>query len=141
MKVTLPAGVKSISGAIKQPDGSQLVFKTFTRPSATRKKGETETRVYLMPKRKRATTPSLKERAVRVQFARATYYFKSISAEQRQMYEKEWQKAKYMFNGKKYCTLRGYIVARYYAEHPVDELIKAHLRSMQEASRDKTRGK
>ena len=124
MKVTLAAGIKSISGSVKQRNGSLLVFRTFTKPAVGRKPGETETRAYFMPKRERSTPPSEKELAVRQRFAKATLYFQSLSNEQREMYAKAWKRDKYMFNGKKYATLRGYIVAHYYAGHPVDESLK-----------------
>lgn len=124
MKCTLMPGIKSISGSVKQRNGSLLVFKTFNKPAVGRKPGETETRAYLMPKRVRSTPPSEKEIAVRQRFAAATLYFQNLSNEQREMYAKTWKRDKYMFNGKKYGTLRGYIVARYYAEHPVGESLK-----------------
>ena len=124
MKVTLPAGIKSISGSVKQRNGSLLVFKTFTRPAVGRKPGETETRAYFMPKRERYTTPSEKEMAARQRFAKAALYFQTLSNEQRERYAKAWKRDKYMFNGKKYATLRGYIVAHYFAEHPADERLR-----------------
>jgi len=140
MKVTLPAGIKSISGAIKQSDGSKLVFKTFTRPSVNRKKGETETRAYLIPKRERATPPSMRELAVRQRFVNASLYFQTLTNFQREMYAKAWKRDKYMFNGKKYATLRGYIVAHYCAGHPVDEMLNPQTKGKQGASRGKARG-
>ena len=121
MKVILPAGIKAISGSVKQRNGSLLVFRTFTKPAVGRKPGETETRAYFMPKRERRTLPSEKELAARQRFAKATLYFQTLSNGQREMYAKAWKKNKYMFNGKKYATLRGYIVAHYYAGHPVGE--------------------
>lgn len=117
MKVTLPAGVKSISGSIKQQNGSLIVFKTFTRPSVNRKKGETETRAYFMPKRERKTLPSEKELAARQRFADATNFFMSLTVEQRERYLQEWKRNNYKFNGKKYAAFRGYIIAKYYASH------------------------
>ena len=124
MKVTLPAGIKSISGAIKQPNGAQIVFRTFTKPAVGRKPGETETRAYFMPKRERSTPPTEKELAARQRFADATLYFQTLSNGQREMYAKAWKRDKYMFNGKKYATLRGYLVAHYYAGHPVGERLR-----------------
>ena len=121
MKVTLAAGIKSISGSVKQRNGSLLVFKTFNKPAVGRKPGETETRAYFMPKRVRATPPSEKELAVRQRFAKAALYFQTLSDEQRKQYFDEWVRSNLFFNGKWYATLRGYIMARYYAEHPVDE--------------------
>ena len=38
----------------------------------------------------------------------------ALTEEQRTAYAREWKAAHYKFNGKKYNTLRGYIMARIY---------------------------
>ena len=93
------------------------MFKTFHRADGT-----TETRAYLLPKnretgkygyaRKAAVTEG--ELQSRGRFKRVTEIVASLSDETKQRYNREWKKAKYKFNGKKYCTLRGYIIARLY---------------------------
>ena len=113
MKAILNSNIKSISGKC-----GGLLFKTYKR-----RDGSTETRVYTLPKkrngeygytRKAATTQ--KERASRARFAAITDTIKNLSEEERMNYHNRWVAAKYMFNGKKYATLRGYIMARLYAE-------------------------
>ena len=114
MKCTLMPGIKSISGSMKQKNGTRIVFKTFSKPSAKRS-SETETRVYLMRQRERSTPLSENEIAARKRFSEAATYFKNLSEEQRMAYYKPWNSANYCYNGKKYATLRGYIIARFYA--------------------------
>lgn len=114
MKCTLTSGIESISGSIKQKNGSRIVFKTFSKPSVNRG-SKTETHVYLMRRQERSTPLSENEIAARNRFAEAATYFKNLSEEQRMAYYKPWKSANYCYKGKKYATLRGYIVARFYA--------------------------
>ena len=114
MKCTLSAGIESISGSMKGKNGKKLTFKTYNRLQAdgTYKK---ETRVYLKPKIQRSTPLSENEIAARKRFSEAATYFKNLSDEQRKQYFDEWVRSNLFFNGKWYATLRGYIMARFYA--------------------------
>ena len=56
------------------------------------------------------------ELAARQKFQTATMALQALTEEQRMQYAHEWKAALYKFNGKKYGTLRGYIIARLYAE-------------------------
>ena len=114
MKCTLMPGIKSISGSMKQKNGTRIVFKTFSKPSVNRS-SETETRVYLMRRQERSTPLSENEIAARNRFSEAATYFKNLSEKQRMAYYKPWKSANYCYNGKKYATLRGYVIARFYA--------------------------
>ena len=114
MKCTLMPGIKSISGSMKQKNGTRIVFKTFSKPSVNRS-SETETRVYLMRRQERSTPLSENEIAARKRFSEAATYFKNLSEKQRMAYYKPWKSANYCYNGKKYNTLRGYVIARYFA--------------------------
>ena len=119
MKVDLMPGIKSISGK-----NGNMVFRTYKRPD-----GETETRAYMLPRKgwderrkkniygyTRTTKLSEKELAARGRFAQISLLIKNLTEEQRTAYAKEWRSAKRKFNGKEYNTLRGYIMARLYAE-------------------------
>jgi len=108
MKVTLAAGIASMSGK-----NGNMVFRTYKRPN-----GKTETRAYILPKKgcRRATKPSGNELAARSRFAQISQTLNNLTEEQRTRYAQEWQISKYKFNGKSYATLRGYIMARLYAE-------------------------
>lgn len=115
MKCTLMPGIKSISGSVKGENGSRLIFKTYSRPSVNHK-SEVETRVYLSHKKMRTKPLSDKEIACQARFAEARAYAANLSDEQRKQYYDEWKRSDYLFNGKQYVTLRGYIMARFYAE-------------------------
>ena len=114
MKCTLNPNIGNISGK-----SGNVLFKTFHRAD-----GKTETRAYLLPrdretgkygyKRKAAVTKG--EMESRGRFKRVSEIYASLSDETKHRYCREWEKARYMFNGKKYCTLRGYIIARLYAD-------------------------
>ncbi len=114
MKCILNPNFSSISGR-----SGNVLFKTFHRAD-----GKTETRAYLLPrnretgkygyKRKAAVTQG--EMESRERFKRVFEIFASLSDATKQQYSREWKKARYKFNGKKYCTFRGYVIARLYAD-------------------------
>lgn len=114
MKCTLMPGIESISGSVKGKNGSRLIFKTYKRPSVNRKE-KTETRVYLSKKQQRTKPLSENEIACRVRFAAAGAYAANLTDEQRNRYRDEWTRSDYLFNSKRYATLKGYIMARFYA--------------------------
>ena len=105
-KVDLMAGVESISGKV-----GNVVFRTFQR-----RDGKSETRVYSSKRRERTTKLSKNELASRAKFRQVAERLNSLSNEEREQYAKEWTQNNYFFNGKKYATLRGYIMTRLYAE-------------------------
>ena len=112
-KCLLNPQFKNISGRV-----GNILFKTYTKPDGTK-----ETRAYGLPRRengkygyKRTTKLSANEKAARMQFGMIAKLVHDMPEEERMTYYREWKKAKFMFNGKKYATLRGYIIARKYAE-------------------------
>ena len=54
------------------------------------------------------------ELKARGKFAQAAMFFQSLTEEQKEAYRKQWVKNRYKLDGKKYVTLRGYIVALFY---------------------------
>lgn len=119
MKCTLMPGIESISGSVKGKNGTRLIFKTYKRPSVNRN-GKPETRVYLSKKQQRTKPLSENEMACRVRFAAAGAYAANLTDEQRKQYYDEWKRSSYFFNGKEYATLKGYIIARFYAGVIID---------------------
>lgn len=115
MKTTLPPGIQSISGSMKSKsqNGVRIIFKTYTR-----RNGKPETRMYLRTEEslKRKTPPSEKEITIRNRFAEMSHKLNALTDEQKQQYADEWMRSKYKFNGKLYKTLRGYIMARLFAD-------------------------
>ena len=107
MKVTLMPGVASISGSFKSKNGKKLVFKTYNRKGC-----KPETRAYFMERNERKSAPTEKECAQRKRMADAAAYLYNLSDEQKKAYHEAWLAGGYMFEGKKYVTLRGYIMAR-----------------------------
>ena len=113
MKCTLNPNIQSISGRV-----GDLEFRTFKRPGR-----KPETRVYFLPKKPDGTYGyvrrkpySDKELAIRAIFTKAATAFAAMPENERKQYHDEWKKAGYKFNGKKYNTLRGYVVARIIAD-------------------------
>ena len=113
MKCILNPALGNISGKC-----GGLLYKTYTRPD-----GKKETRVYMLPPKengkfgyKRKAAYSENEIATRARFAQIAAKIKALSEEQKMQYQKEWVAADFKFNGKKYCILRGYIMARLYDE-------------------------
>ena len=109
MKCTLNPNIASISGRI-----GGLEFRTFKRAN-----GKTETRAYALPKKPDGTYGyvrhkpySDKELAIRTMFTKASTAFATMPENERKQYYDEWKKANYKFNGKKYNTFRGYVIAR-----------------------------
>ena len=113
MKCELMPGIASISGSFKGKNDTRVVFKTYRAPSTLRGK-KAETRVYFMRKQERQIPLSDKEKANRTRFTAISDAIRQLSEEQRLQYAREWKAAGYKFNGKKYNTLRGYIMARMY---------------------------
>ena len=111
-KCILKDGIESISGRI-----GGVEFRTFKRAN-----GKVETRAYPLPRKQngsfgyeRKKPLSDNEIAARNRFTQAAEYYVNLSDQQRKQYCKEFSRDKYTFNGKKYSTLRGYVIARFYA--------------------------
>ena len=82
MKCELIAGIESISGSMKQDNGTRVVFRTYRKPSVNRKNGESETRVYIRSaesyQRKKPLTE--KESKARGLFAKRQAYVQELMA-------------------------------------------------------------
>ncbi len=122
MKVTLAAGIESASGKC-----GDMMFRTRHKPD-----GKSQTYAYFLPKKgwddrkkkviygyTRKSKPSPNEIAARERFAKASDAYKAMTYEQIVQYHKEWKDAQFKLDGKKYNTLRGYIIARLYADQVV----------------------
>ena len=122
MKCTLENGIESMSGKC-----GGILFKTFTKADGTK-----QTRAYFMPKKgydkrtgryiygySRKSKPTKKETVARERFAKASEAFKNMPDDEKMKYAKEMKAANYKLNGKEYNTLRGYIIARLFADKAV----------------------
>ena len=110
--VEFPDYMKGVSGTISTitlRDGTKR--KTIVTCSKSGKQ-----RLYIRDYKPRTAKVSKNERDARTRFTAISEKIKNLSEEERMDYRKQWVAAKYMYNGKKYVTLRGYIMARMYAE-------------------------
>lgn len=110
--VEFPDYMKGVSGTLRSitlNDGTKR--KVIVTCSKSGKQ-----RMYLRDYKPRTSKVSENERKARARFATIAEQIKNLSDEQKKDYQQQWRKNKYMFNGKKYATLRGYIMARLYAE-------------------------
>ena len=94
------------------------MFKTYKRPGK-----RPETRMYLLPKKRdggygyaRRTPLSENEIEARVLFKKVTQLVANMSDGEKSIYEARWRLHNYKLNGKKYATLRGFIIACLYAD-------------------------
>ena len=108
--VEFPAYMKGVSGTLK----------TITLADGTKRKmivtcsKSGKQRMYFRDYKPRTSKVSDKEKKARTKFAEAAIFFRNLSDEQKKAYYQQWKKNKYCLNGKKYVTLRGYIVALFF---------------------------
>ena len=107
--VEFPDYMKGVSGTLR----------TITLANGTKRKvivtcsKSGKQRMYFRDYKPRTTKVSEKEQKQRDLFAGAASFYRDLSEEQLKFYQQQWKKNKYCLNGKKYATLRGYIVASY----------------------------
>ena len=98
------------SRKVKDYDGSVYTEKlvAYVTPSGKQKIG-----IRRYPAR--SSAPTEKEIKARKRFAEAAEYWRNLSDWQKQDFHVEWCRSNFSFRGKRYGTLRGYVIARYYA--------------------------
>ena len=67
--------------------------------------------------RRRTSKPTEQEIAKRQRFAEIQAILAALTPEKWQMFREAWKAAGYLFKGKKYCTLRGYVFAVLYNQN------------------------
>ena len=97
-QIKLPAGVQGISGKL-----GKLFFRTLPDGRVI---------VSLRKMRERTKPPTEKEIKGRQRFAEVNKDWKSLTEEQRKDVYRIWTANHRKFNGKFYCTIRGYFIAR-----------------------------
>ena len=106
-------GIENVRGTLKK----ETYFsngKKVTRSVVASVRGGKQ-RLYLRTYRERSTPISEKEKLIRSRFSAATFYWGSLFPEQKERFADDYKCSKCMFNGKKYKTLRGYVIARFFA--------------------------
>ena len=98
------------SRKVKDYDGTVYTEKlvAYVTPSGKQKIG---IRRYPV----RASAPTENELKARKRFAEAAEYWRNLSDSQKQDFHVDWCRGNHSFRGKKYGTLRGYVIARFYA--------------------------
>ena len=108
--VKFPDFIEGVSGTlstIKYTDGTKR--KIIVTHSKSGKQ-----RLYLRDYKTRTAPVTDNELKARGKFAEAAQFYSNLTDEQKEAYSLQWRKNKYRLNGKKYGTLRGYIVALFY---------------------------
>ena len=109
-----PAGIEHVSGTLSKKTIRTADGTITQRVFACMRNGKQ--RIYFRKDGPRTTPLSEKEKQARVRFAQAARYYKNLSTEQMDQYRELFSKTGGVFNGKKYSTLRGFIIARCCAE-------------------------
>ena len=101
-------GIAAISGSMKSKNGKRIVFTH----RASDKPGNG--RMYMRQEYQRTAPVSDKEIAARNLFKQITAKVAAMTEEEKKTFCEHWKKANYKFKGKKYATLRGFIIAVLY---------------------------
>ena len=109
-----PTGIEHVSGTLSKKTIRTADGTITQRVFACMRNGKQ--RIYFREYGPRTTSLSEKEKQARVRFAQAARYYKNLSTEQMDQYRELFSKTGGIFNGKKYSTLRGFIIARCCAE-------------------------
>jgi len=110
---TFADGVANVRGTIRKDVRYRDGKKIITSVVASVRGGKQ--RLYVREYKERRTPLTEKERIIRTQFKAASVYWCSLTDEQKQRFREEWLRSSFRFNGKKYATLRGYVIARFFA--------------------------
>ena len=112
------SGNALVSGTLKREvfyvDGVKHIKRLEARVTKSGKQ-----KIYIRYDTPSNRKPSSNMTMAMSRFTMASRIFKNMSPDEKMKYHKEWKAAKYKFNGKKYNTLRGYIIARLFAEKVV----------------------
>jgi hypothetical protein len=105
-------GFENVTGTICKHVGRYRGKKVVTRVVAQVRNGKQK--VYIRQDTERKTPLSQNEITARIRFAEASQYCRLLSQEKRDEYMRQGKKTGFKYGCKKYNTLRGYIMARFY---------------------------
>ena len=111
-----PAGIEGVSGTLSKhrfitPEGAVTKRVVVTCSKRTGKQ-----RIYIREYKPRTTPVSAKEQQNRQRMTEATTLAGNLALWKKNAYARDWKESNGVFNGKKYATIRGYLIARIYAE-------------------------
>ena len=107
-------GLKGVKGTLCKKVTYDKGKKIVTRVVASVRGGKQ--RIYIREQKERTTKIKPREIEVRNMFSKAQAEITAMSEERKLEFHKQWKENNYTFNGKLYKTLRGYMMARLYAE-------------------------
>ena len=107
-------GLKGVKGTLCKNVTYDHGKKIVTRVVASVRGGKQ--RIYIREQKERTTKIKPREIEIRNMFAKAQAVISAMSKEKKKEYKIQWEKNNYSFNGKLYKTLRGYMMARLFAE-------------------------
>ena len=107
-------GLKGVKGTLCKNVTYDHGKKIVTRVVASVRGGKQ--RIYIREQKERTTKIKPREIEVRNMFSKAQAVITAMSEERKLEFQKQWVENNYSFNGKQYKTLRGYMMARLFAE-------------------------
>ena len=113
-KCNFLGGLNGVSGTLCKKVTYDHGKKVVTRVVASVRGGKQ--RIYIREQKERTTKIKPREIEVRNMFSKAQAEITAMSDERKKKYKIQWEENNYSFNGKLYKTLRGYMMARLYAE-------------------------
>ena len=112
------SGNALVSGTLKREvyyvDGVKHIRRLEARVTRSGKQ-----KIYIRHDTPSCRKPSSNMTMAMSRFTMASRIVNNMPQDEKMQYHKEWKAAKFKFNGKEYATLRGYIIARLYAEKVV----------------------
>lgn len=106
-------GIENVRGTLSKlsyrEDGKLITKRVVAQVTPSGKQ-----RIFIREYAQRSSPLTDKERATRNKFAQVSLTLAKMPEEEKKAYAQAWKKNGYKYNGKKYNTLRGYIVARVY---------------------------
>ncbi len=113
-KCNFLGGLNGVSGTLCKKVTYDKGKKIVTRVVASVRGGKQ--RIYIREQKERTTKIKPREIEIRNMFAKAQAEITAMSDERKKEYKIQWVENNCYFNGKLYKSLRGYIMARLYAE-------------------------
>ena len=108
--------VKNVRGTLSKTvhyeHGQKIVKRVVAQVTPSGKQ-----RIFIRQDAIRTTPYSDKEIAQQTRFKQAADYYYHLDETTKMAYAAAWKKNNHMFNGKKYATLRGFIIANYFAQN------------------------
>ena len=111
-----PKEFGKVSGTLASSKHVDIDGRQYTQKLVAAVTSSGKQKLYLRRYYERATPVSPSEIVARQKFTNAANFWKELDQDMKNLYAGEFKKCRYTYNGKKYGTLRGYVIARYYKD-------------------------